>query len=91
LLFFAADQTITPMFYSWRFFRLQHSKRAHSRASRESVRAFGASSRVPARKIVQAVFYVFMAHFPKKPRVIVARGIFALSRPRFARKRLRRS
>jgi hypothetical protein len=65
LLFFAADQTITPMFYSWRFFRLQHSKRAHSRASRESVRAFGASSRVPARKIVQAVFYVFMAHFPK--------------------------
>jgi hypothetical protein len=65
LLFFAADQTITPIFCSWRFFRIQHSKRAHSRASRDSVRAFGASSRVPARKIVQAVFYVFMAHFPK--------------------------
>jgi len=65
LLFFAADQTITLMFCSWRFFRLQHSKRAHSRTSCDSVRAFGASSRVPARKIVQAVFYVFMAHFPK--------------------------
>ena len=74
LLFFAADQTITPIFCSWRFFRIQHSKRAHSRASRDSVRAFGASSRVPAKKTVRAVFYVFMPPFFAQSALIVARG-----------------
>lgn len=40
-------------FCSWRLFGLQHSKRAHSRASRDSVRAFGASLPVPARKVIE--------------------------------------
>jgi len=73
-------QRCKPIFCSRRFFRLQHSKRAHSRASRDSVRAFGASSRVPARKIVQAAFYVFTAHFPKnRSRRLSARRCRALS------------
>ena len=89
LLFFT-DQTITPIFCSWRLFRLQHSKRAHSRTSCDSVRAFGASSRAPASKVIRVVLYVFMARFSQKPPEIIARGILALSRPRFARKRQKR-
>jgi len=50
---FFTDQTITLIFCSRRLFGLQHSNRS----------AIGASLPVPARKVVQVVFYVFMARF----------------------------
>ena len=59
-------QRYKPIFCSRRFFRLQHSKRAHSRASRDSVRAFGASSRVLASQVVLAVFYIFSGALRRK-------------------------